>query len=240
MRPSKFSSPRNSPVTMRFENVAGRSSSSAGTNTCAVMMLATCASIAALNGTSSTSRSRSMRMLDQRQLEMRVGARVAVSGKVLAARRDPFGLQRADDGAAEPRDLFGIVRQGAIADDRIPGIGVDVEHRRVVERDADRLQLRGQRPGEPLGQADVAAPAEARHRRPLGERRLQPRDAAAFLIDAHPERQIRHEPGRLVAQLRHLLRLCDVPREENHAAEPELARERPELDGQLPARRIPR
>ena len=32
------------------------------------------------------------------------------------------------------------------------GIGVDVEHRRVVERDADRPQLARQRPREPLGQ----------------------------------------------------------------------------------------
>ena len=37
------------------------------------------------------------RMLDQRQLEVRVRARVAVSGKMLAARGDPFLLQRLDD-----------------------------------------------------------------------------------------------------------------------------------------------
>ena len=48
------------------------------------------------------------RMLDQRQLEVRVGARVAVPGKMLAARRDPFGLQRPDDGGAQPRDLLGF------------------------------------------------------------------------------------------------------------------------------------
>ena len=113
------------------------------------------------------------------------------------------------------------------------GIRVDVEHRRVVERDPDRFQLGGQRPREPLGQRDVAAPAERRHRRPLGERRLQPRDAAAFLIDADPRRQLRHQPGRLVGELGDLLGLGDVARKEDDAAETELARKRFELDREL-------
>ena len=50
------------------------------------------------------------RMLDERQLEMRIGARVAVTGKMLAAGRDALGLQRADDGGAQPRDLVGLLR----------------------------------------------------------------------------------------------------------------------------------
>ena len=57
------------------------------------------------------------------------------------------------------------------------------------------LQLRGQRAREALGQLHVAAAAERRHRRPLGERRLQPRDAAAFLIDADPQRQVGRQPA---------------------------------------------
>ena len=82
---------------------------------------------------------------------------------------------------------------------------------------------------------DVAAPAERRHRRPLGERRLQARDAAAFLVDADPQRQVGRQPGRLVAQLGDLLGLGDVAREEDDAAETELAGERRELDGELMA-----
>ncbi len=46
----------------------------------------------------------------------------------------------------------GPIGQGAIADDRIGRVGVDVEHGRVVEVDADRPQFSRQRGGEPLGQ----------------------------------------------------------------------------------------
>ncbi len=56
---------------------------------------------------------------------------------------------------------------------------------------------------------------------------------ASLLIDAHPRRQIRHDPRRLVAQLRDLLDLGNVPRENHHAAQPELARKRLQLDGNL-------
>ena len=97
------------------------------------------------------------RMLDERQLEMRVDAGVAVPGKVLAARGDALGLQRPDDRRAEPGDVLGALGQRAIADHRVLRVGVDVEHRRVVERDADGLQLRGQRARESLGQRLVAA-----------------------------------------------------------------------------------
>ena len=93
------------------------------------------------------------RMLDERQLVMRIGAGVAVPGKCFAARGDAFGLQRADDRGAEARDVLGFLRQRAIADHRVLRVGVDVEDRRVVERDADGLQLGGQRAREPLGEA---------------------------------------------------------------------------------------
>ena len=43
------------------------------------------------------------RVLDERQLEMRIGARVAVPGKVLAAGGDALRLQRPDDRRAPRR-----------------------------------------------------------------------------------------------------------------------------------------
>ena len=58
---------------------------------------------------------------------------------------------------AEPGDRVGPLGQRAIADDRILRIGVDVEHRRVVERDADRSQLARQRARKSLGQLLGAA-----------------------------------------------------------------------------------
>ena len=80
------------------------------------MIAATSASIAALNGTSSTALEAIGRMLDERQLVMRVDARVAVPGKMLAAGGNALGLQRPDDRAAEPRDVFGAFGQRTIAD----------------------------------------------------------------------------------------------------------------------------
>ncbi len=130
-----------------------------------------------------------------------------------------------DDRAPQTRDVLGPLRQRAIADDRVVGIRQDVEHGRVVERDADRLQLGRQRRREALGETLVAAPSERVHRRPHGKGRLETRDAAAFLIDAHPERQLVRQRLRLARNLRDLLRLDDVPGEQDDAAEIELARE---------------
>ena len=123
------------------------------------------------------------RMLDQRQLVMRIGDRVAVTRKVLAAGGDAFALQRSDDRRAESRDVGRLVAERAVADHGVLRVREDVEHGRVVEGYADSLQLRGERLRESLGERDVPAAAQRRHRRPLGERRLEPRHAAAFLID---------------------------------------------------------
>ena len=53
--------------------------------------------------------------------------------------------------AAPPRHAVGIFGQRAVADDRILRVGVDVEHGRVVERDAHGAQFGGQCLGEPFG-----------------------------------------------------------------------------------------
>ncbi len=57
--PPKPSSPRSVPVTIRWDSVAGRCSSSEGTSRWPVMMAATPAAIAARNGTKSTACKRS-------------------------------------------------------------------------------------------------------------------------------------------------------------------------------------
>ena len=85
------------------------------------------------------------RMLDDRKLEMGIGRGVAVPGKMFAAGRHARALQLFDDHAAELRHDFGLLAERAVADDRIFRVRVDVEHRRVVERDADGRQLRRKR-----------------------------------------------------------------------------------------------
>ncbi len=169
------------------------------------------------------------RVLDERQLVMRVDRGVAVPGKMLAAGGDALGLQRLDDNRTDPRHILRPLGQRAVANRRVVAVGEDVEHRGEVERDADRPQFRGQRPGEPLRQTVVAAPAERPHRRPDGERALEPRDAAPFLIDAHPQRQLAGQPPGVARDLRNLLGLGDVARKEDHAAEVEFRRQPPQF-----------
>ena len=164
-------------------------------------------------------------MIDNRQLVMGIGARVAVPREVLAARGNPLRLERPHDRGPEARHVLGGLSQRAIADDRVPGIGVNVEHGGVVERDPHGLQLGRERPGEPLGQRDLAAAPEGNHRRPHGERRFQARDAPAFLIDTDPERDLPGERLRFPRELGDLLRAFHVAREQNDAAQVELARQ---------------
>ena len=207
---------------MRRDSVAGRCSSSDGTSTCAVMIVATPASIAALNGRNSTARSRSGGCSTSGSSKCESVLVSPCPGKCLPHAAMPFGLQRPHDRGAEPGDVLGLLRQRAIADDRVLRVGVDVEDRRVIEGDADALQLGRERSRESLRQLRVAAAAERRHRRPLGERRLEARDAAAFLIDRDPGRQIGHEARGIERQLGDLLRLGDVAGEQDDAAEAEL------------------
>ena len=55
---------------------------------------------------------------------------------------------------------------------------------------------------------------------------FKPRDPAALLIDADPQRQLLRERLRLARDLGDLLRLLDVAREEDDPAEIELPRQR--------------
>ena len=91
-------------------------------------------------------------MFDERQLVMRIGAGVAVTGKMLAARGDPFRLQRRMIAATQPGDVLGTLGERAVADDRILRIGEDVENGREVERNADGAELRRQRAREAFGE----------------------------------------------------------------------------------------
>ena len=194
--------------------------------------------MAARNGSNSIARRRSGGVFDERQLEVRVGAGVAVPGEMLAARGKAGALKRADDHTSEPRDILGAFGERAIADDRVLRVRVDVEDRRIVEGDADGEELVGQRLGKPLGER-FGLPAGApqrRHRRPLRERILQTGDAPALLVDADPRRRGPAERLALGRELGHLFRRLDVAAEQDHAAEVELARQRSQLHGDARAR----
>ena len=80
-------------------------------------------------------------VLDDRQLPMGIAARVPMSGKVLPAGRHAFRLENIDEDGAQTSRLRRVLRQRPITDDRVVGVGVHVEHRGVVQRDADAAQL---------------------------------------------------------------------------------------------------
>ena len=109
-------------------------------------------------------------MLHQGQLDVRIGNRVAVPRKVLAAGRHVPSLERLDDHRPKPGYLRRLVPERAIADHRVSRVRMHIKDRRVVERDANSAQLRCQRPREAFRKAEVAAAPERGHRRPFGER----------------------------------------------------------------------
>src|SRR5438105_3477598 len=98
-------------------------------------------------------------MLDERQLVMRISARVTVPWKMLAARSDAVALQRPYDRRAEPRHIVRLLRESTVPDDRVLRIREHVEHRRVIEREADGFQLGCEGAREPLCEGNVARPA---------------------------------------------------------------------------------
>ena len=76
-----------------------------------------------------------------RQLEVGVGAGVAVPGEVLRAGRHAGALQPVDERRDMPGDELGLGAERADADHGVVGVRVHVGHRREVEVDADRRQL---------------------------------------------------------------------------------------------------
>ena len=155
----------------------------------------------------------------------------------------PSPLQRADDRAPSRATSSALLRQRAIADHRILRVGVNVEHRRVIERDAD----------------GAAAPPPARAAKRSGERatsplrpsvaigghsvngRLQPRDRARPPDRRSPraEALAPAEPLRSTSSA-----TCSgsamFAREENHAAEAELTGKRTQLRPASPVHRTRR
>ena len=110
-------------------------------------------------------------------------------------------------------------------------IRVNIEDRRVVERDADRLQLRGQRRRKPRRHRRVPAATQHRHRRPFGKRLPQASHPSTLLVDADPEWHLGCQRLHVTGKLGDLLRRLDVAREQDDASELKLTRERPQLDG---------
>jgi hypothetical protein len=168
-------------------------------------------------------------VLDHGQLVMRVDVRIAVAWKVLAARGDPGILQLDDDGPPELDDSIDAFGQRTIADNRVLRVGEHVDHRRKIQRHAYRGELVRKRPRKPASQCGIAGAPQRDHRRPFREWSLQARDAASFLIDRHPRRQLGIERLNLTGHFGDLLWILHVPLEQHDAANRELSCERTQL-----------
>jgi hypothetical protein len=144
-------------------------------------------------------------MLNQRQFQVGIHRRIAMPREVFPASGDAVFLKTSDDRRAQLRYRRGILTERTVADDWILWIGVDIEDRRVVEGDSDGPQFRRERRREPVRELYVTAASERRHRRPLRERRLEPRDAAALLIHSNPEWKVGGQLLQILIEFRDLL-----------------------------------
>jgi hypothetical protein len=155
--------------------------------------------------------------LGQRHVAVEAG--VPVSREVLAAGDDRVVVEPTDDRSAEVRDLGRIRRDRAIADDRVLGVAVDVEHRREVQVEPRGGELPATHGAHLVGEGHRVDHAELRHLREDGERLRQPMHRAPLLVDADERRDTAAERPELLRQIQDLIELLEVPAEQDDAAE---------------------
>jgi hypothetical protein len=154
---------------------------------------------------------------------MAVDVRAAVARDMLRHRHDAGGHEPLHHGAAEEGDDLGIGAEGAVADHVVGAGQAEVEHRRAVDVDTQRAELHGEQACiEPhclrrpvaVAAGELAEACGGRRGAPL--RRLQPGDAAAFLVDQH-RRVAPHRLAQIGDQTRDLRRRFDVAQEDDEA-----------------------
>ena len=129
-------------------------------------------------------------MEDDGEIKVAVDRGVAVPGEVLAAGEDVVLLQALEERDGVAHHGAGIAAEGAVADDRVRRVGVDVEDRREIEVESDGAELHGDGGGGAADEIEIVEQAELAHRRQREEGRGHARDAAALLIDADERGQI--------------------------------------------------
>jgi len=188
-------------------------------------------------------------VVNLRQLEVGVGVRIAVTGEVLAARDHAGRVETARERERPTRRTGRVAAERALADDRVRGVRVHVEHRREVDIEAERAQLVAHRAADLLGDPLVLTggqPVVRHHRRPHRRGRAHALDEPALLIDGDQarravgsaamevavERDERIEVGRLDGDLRAL-----AARDHEVALEQDRRADRASLDARAQRRR---
>ena len=228
MTPSKPSSLAQQAWTTAGDSVAGRFSSSAGTSTCAVMIAATPASMAARNG---RTRPRAADPAGARPAAARGANRCwCRRGPGSACRTRPRPRPAAPGRSPRPSRATSSACS-ASARSPITGFFGLVWMSRTGAKSSvmpTALSSRRQRRGEPRGERIRPRAPERRHRRPAVK-------GAFSRATRPPSWSTLTQAGssgpslRLGGQLRDLLRRLDVAREQDDAAQIELARQRAQL-----------
>ncbi len=164
------------------------------------------------------------RLVDDRQVEMRIDVRVAVAREVLHAAGDAGPHRAAHPGAGQPRDVGRVFGKAALGDDRVRRVVVDVEHRREIPVEAHARKAAPDRLADRFGERHVAAGAE-RHRRRRVRQEAGAHERAAFLIDAD-QRALAHRLAQVGGEAAHLGLVAQVAAEQAHRADAVLAQER--------------
>src|SRR5262245_459669 len=126
---------------------------------------------------------------------MGILVRIAMAGKMFAAGNDAACAQPVSPGRADLDHAPWIGAEGAVADDWVRRVGVDIEHRREIEVDAEPSEFLGGGPAETSGELGVALCADLRRGGKMAEGRGQTMDPAAFLVDGDEGRRVgRHLP----------------------------------------------
>ena len=143
--------------------------------------------------------------------------------KVFRRDRHPGFLGARRKTARERSDDAGLGMQRAIADDhREPAVEIDA--RREAQVDADGAKLGRHEPTARTGDFErelalfVVEPSQRTERRQPHERLAEPLHAPAFLIDRHEQWRLTNRMD-LGDELRELLDVREIAREQNHAAD---------------------
>ena len=123
----------------------------------------------------------------RRHSQVRVGCRVAVSGKVLGRGQKPRAARAADIGAHQRANLRGIFSKRTSVDDRIDWVGIDVSNRHQVPLHADGARFLRHHAPKPLRQFRLAGGAE-RHAVRKHRGSIQAHGEAAFIVGSHKQR----------------------------------------------------
>ena len=127
-------------------------------------------------------------------------------------------------GATKRRNQLGIGAEGPVADDVVRAGRRNIQDGHAIDRDAERLEVRGQQPAVQAAglDAELEIPpgelAEPDARRGLAPvRRLQPGDAAAFLIDEYGRVLAADGGAQLADERADLIGISDITGEQDEA-----------------------